>query len=280
MRIGSRLSKRTHKKAQEMNNPTNKSLERSAEDFELMILREIGSYDPTAFERGQVAGIIQQAKDYARAQAADWVPNNQGFTFAWLIEWPAYSDAYGCKPATYWHPTEQWVDDAYKAIKFYSKWDAEQYLNKHVKMKLAVVTEHGFDNTTPQPACAPSGLPSSRNLKAWSDRIIGKYCEYTCKKREPNSRTPIGELEYIIIGELINLLNMEDDLRSGAAALAAPVETNTGWMTIDSAPKDGTKILLWNHKYQYAPIGHWGENDGDDCVFYGWHLDDDDDIPF
>lgn len=47
------------------------------------------------------------------------------------------------------------------------------------------------------------------------------------------------------------------------------------WQPIETAPKDGTKVLIWNECYGHCPIAHWGEQDGDDGFFFGWHLEGD-----
>ena len=44
------------------------------------------------------------------------------------------------------------------------------------------------------------------------------------------------------------------------------------WQPIDTAPKDGTKIVIWCAKYDHCPIAYWGEQDADDGYFFGWHL--------
>ncbi len=45
------------------------------------------------------------------------------------------------------------------------------------------------------------------------------------------------------------------------------------WKPIDTAPKDGTKVLIWNSVYDFCPIAWWGEKDGDDSIFYGWNFE-------
>lgn len=66
---------------------------------------------------------------------------NSGFTFAWLIEWPAHASY----PAQWWHPEQKWVRDAFQALKFSSEWDAKLYIRNHVTNIHAIATEHGFE---------------------------------------------------------------------------------------------------------------------------------------
>ena len=52
-----------------------------------------------------------------------------------------------------------------------------------------------------------------------------------------------------------------------------------GWRTIESAPKDGTKILIFNHNWDFAPVAKWVAHDGVDedengITFGGWGLDE------
>ena len=51
-------------------------------------------------------------------------------------------------------------------------------------------------------------------------------------------------------------------------------EARAGWRPIASAPRDGTKVLLWRDGWDFAPVGHWHIEDGDDCVFGGWGLEE------
>ncbi len=45
------------------------------------------------------------------------------------------------------------------------------------------------------------------------------------------------------------------------------------WRDISEAPKDGTKIVLWNPIYDHCPIAAWVEHDCDEGIFYGWQLE-------
>jgi len=36
--------------------------------------------------------------------------------------------------------------------------------------------------------------------------------------------------------------------------------TDTNWQTIDTAPKDGSKILIWNKKWGMALVSIWDEH--------------------
>lgn len=57
------------------------------------------------------------------------------------------------------------------------------------------------------------------------------------------------------------------------------------WQPIETAPKDGTKVLLWRSGYPMAPVGHWDsfedswqepdDDDDDDGACWGWVLEED-----
>lgn len=50
----------------------------------------------------------------------------------------------------------------------------------------------------------------------------------------------------------------------------------TDWQPIETAPKDGTKIVIWNTLYSFCPIACWscvGEGDDDNGYLYGWFLE-------
>jgi hypothetical protein len=60
-----------------------------------------------------------------------------------------------------------------------------------------------------------------------------------------------------------------------AAAPAVPSHEARGWREIETAPKDGTVILLWRDGWDSAPVA-WGDHDVEcaDGVFFGWQLKD------
>ncbi len=37
----------------------------------------------------------------------------------------------------------------------------------------------------------------------------------------------------------------------------APVPAATGWEPIETAPKNGTVIMMWNKRWNMAPAGYW-----------------------
>jgi hypothetical protein len=50
--------------------------------------------------------------------------------------------------------------------------------------------------------------------------------------------------------------------------------TMSDWRPIEIAPKDGTKIVIWNQKYDHCPIAKWDAQDvDDDRYFFGWRLE-------
>ena len=55
---------------------------------------------------------------------------------------------------------------------------------------------------------------------------------------------------------------------------AQAVEETKQWRPIETAPNDGTRVLLWRDGWCMAPLDHWGENQGDDGVFFGWCWDE------
>jgi hypothetical protein len=50
--------------------------------------------------------------------------------------------------------------------------------------------------------------------------------------------------------------------------------TMSDWQPIEIAPKDGTRIVIWNQKYNHCPIAQWSARDvDDDHYFFGWGLE-------
>lgn len=47
----------------------------------------------------------------------------------------------------------------------------------------------------------------------------------------------------------------------------------TEWRPIETAPKDGTKIVIWNKRYAFCPIAAWHNSESDDEAD-GWSFDD------
>lgn len=52
----------------------------------------------------------------------------------------------------------------------------------------------------------------------------------------------------------------------------AALPREDGWRPIESAPRDGTLIVIWNAIYTHCPLAKWAERDGDDGWFHGWEL--------
>ena len=46
------------------------------------------------------------------------------------------------------------------------------------------------------------------------------------------------------------------------------------WQPIEAAPKDGTRIVLYNSRWEKLPIARWEMIDGDDGLFGAWQFDD------
>lgn len=46
------------------------------------------------------------------------------------------------------------------------------------------------------------------------------------------------------------------------------------WQPIETAPKDGAWIFIWNGQWPHPVKAQWRENDGEDGVFYGWSFDE------
>ena len=45
------------------------------------------------------------------------------------------------------------------------------------------------------------------------------------------------------------------------------------WQPIETAPKDGSKIVIWSKVYDHCPIARWGEMGTEEDFFCGWHLE-------
>lgn len=45
------------------------------------------------------------------------------------------------------------------------------------------------------------------------------------------------------------------------------------WQQIETAPKDGTRIVIWNKIYDHCPIAKWAERDADEGFIFGWELE-------
>lgn len=57
------------------------------------------------------------------------------------------------------------------------------------------------------------------------------------------------------------------------------VRADSAWQPIETAPKDGTPIVLYRAGWDTLPLAHWGAQDAVDedhldVYFYGWHLKD------
>lgn len=53
-------------------------------------------------------------------------------------------------------------------------------------------------------------------------------------------------------------------------------QTETGWLPIATAPKDGTKVMLYRPGWGIGVVGQWGDpNSNDDDIPFGWCLEDD-----
>ncbi len=53
----------------------------------------------------------------------------------------------------------------------------------------------------------------------------------------------------------------------------------TNWQPIETAPKDGTWIAIWNPKYEFIPIARWVDEQSDEGIFFGWGLRDEHSSP-
>ena len=60
-------------------------------------------------------------------------------------------------------------------------------------------------------------------------------------------------------------------VRLVAAAIASAVEAERAWRDMDSAPKDGTEVLLFAHgDIDYTAVGQWSDNTELPGTVAGW----------
>lgn len=58
-------------------------------------------------------------------------------------------------------------------------------------------------------------------------------------------------------------------------ARVAELEAGQDWQPIETAPKDGTEVIIFNPRWSYAPKAKWDLIDGDEGCFGAWVLEDD-----
>ena len=83
-------------------------------------------------------------------------------------------------------------------------------------------------------------------------QIDEKALDVAVESLRPLFREPVTYLEQAA----------RDSISAYLATLSSPTPQGDGWLPIESAPKDGTRILVWR-KYEYAydhdliGIDHW-----------------------
>jgi len=111
-------------------------------------------------------------------------------------------------------------------------------------------------------------------IRAEDDEVVG-----VCKESIRNRLSQIEEASY-----RLSALASSDPTPAteagGAAMLSAsplPSSSGTGWRPMDSAPKDGTKILYRN-RFKSIGFCHWDEGYDDDDQPCWWDNEADDEV--
>lgn len=104
-----------------------------------------------------------------------------------------------------------------------------------------------------------SGLPELPEHVAWLV-ANGPLGPYAMRKTDPRGW---GYSEKLFTAQQLH-----------AYALEAIAASMVWWLPIESAPKDGTKILIWRDGWDYAPVAWRDAIDGEDGSFGAWVFDD------
>jgi len=93
----------------------------------------------------------------------------------------------------------------------------------------------------------------------------------------------VAELQSEVYNEYFDRDAVNKMFKRCAAALSRPAPGwDEAWRPIETAPKDGTVILLWWQTCRTAAIGRWevrGSHDGPSITYEGWKCHDDQVIP-
>lgn len=96
-----------------------------------------------------IAALEEEGALATQPPAADGKLREALESYVWLVEWPACANM----PARWWNPVDGWMLDAFKALRFSRKEDAQLFIQaQRFMLQIAVATEHGFVSALAQPA--------------------------------------------------------------------------------------------------------------------------------
>lgn len=121
-------------------------------------------------------------------------------------------------------------------------------------------------------------MPSEKEIEAGAEAIY-KTMPLSTEIKVPTTHLnpPYESKEYIFSWEECKREDKEHTARIyHKAKVALEAAEKVRWQPIETAPKDGTTIILYNKFYSYLPIGKWdilegGDEYGNNAI-YAWHV--------